>query len=291
MLIVGFNRVNDATDGADMQGQLVYAYVKMFADLLDTFSAAPEAELNRVGSEDGSSGTGKRPTSSKGKSSRAQKPKQLGARDMPSLNAMTSFLCGMLALLDATSEGHGQMFEGFAYCVLTKLGACLYTCVFGQSRGDGIEAEIMANNQTSGETTHDEPHLAAKQDSPELQQARMQAPYLLHLLTRLMTLAPTHLGSSMLTKTGKPRHIAAKNVSKASLAVHAREKLQRTLLKCTFGDRQDDALMDCLKMPGMPEKALPMPKVGEVDVREWFTEEVWRLVGWDVLSSSNEKVS
>ena len=37
-------------------------------------------------------------------------------------------------------------------------------------------------------------------------------------------------------------------------------------------------------MPSIGGTVLPVPKVKEVDVQDWFGEEVWRLLGWEILS-------
>ena len=41
-------------------------------------------------------------------------------------------------------------------------------------------------------------------------------------------------------------------------------------------------------MPALSEVAVPVPKIKEPEVFEWFNEEVWRLLGWDILSKDTE---
>ncbi|KAI7363852.1 hypothetical protein KC336_g21538, partial [Hortaea werneckii] len=128
-------------------------------------------------------------------------------------------------------------------------------------------------------------------DEPGLQQAKLEAPYLIHLLARLMNAAPAHLGAIISTKTGKPKQANNKGSMKGALVLAAKDRLQRTLINCMFGTEGVDAqspLMDCLKMPMAPSTPLPMPKVKEAEVQEWFKEEVWRLLGWEVLSKEGD---
>jgi hypothetical protein len=71
------------------------------------------------------------------------------------------------------------------------------------------------------------------------------------------------------------------------LATKAKESLQRTLVRCMFGTRDadnDNLLGDCLKLPPATFKPVPAPKVKSADVGQWFQEEVWRLLGWEILS-------
>lgn len=41
-------------------------------------------------------------------------------------------------------------------------------------------------------------------------------------------------------------------------------------------------------MPSIGDTVLPMPKIKEVEVSDWFQEEVWRALGWEILSKEGE---
>ena len=73
-----------------------------------------------------------------------------------------------------------------------------------------------------------------------------------------------------------------------SIAGNARERLQNTLLKAVFGD-EDPAFDYSLPAPKLsapifdPDNQGIAPP-GIKDTSEWFTQEVWRLLGWDILA-------
>lgn len=279
-LISGLNRLTNAADGAEVQGRVIYAYARMFSELIEALGEASSCEITKplAGSE-------QRPSTSKGKK-RSEHAKPANLKDRPTLNTLTAFLCGILDLLDPKVEAHANLFEAFAYTVLNKLGSRLYTLVFGHARAPTLEAEIARANEPD---KAEDPSQASTlhRNEVELQQAALEAPYLIHLLTRLMNAAPAHLGAIISTKTGKPKQANNKGSMKGALALTAKDRLQRTLVNCMFGiEGVDDQspLLDCLKMPTAPDTPLPMPKVKEVEVQEWFKEEVWRLLGWEVLS-------
>ncbi|KAI7226172.1 hypothetical protein KC330_g8909 [Hortaea werneckii] len=279
-LISGLTRLTNAANGPEVQGRVIYAYVRMFCELIEALAEASSREINKplaVPEE--------RPTTSKGKK-KSEHAKPANLKDRPVLNALTSFLCGILDLLDPNLEAHGSLFEGFTYAVLNKLGSRLYTLVFGHERGPTIEAEIARASEPD-EVEDPSQRSVLHRNEVELQQAKLEAPYLIHLLARLMNAAPAHLGAIISTKTGKPKQANNKGSMKGALALTAKDRLQRTLVNCMFGTEGVDdqsPLRDCVKMPAAPDTPLPMPKVKEAEVQEWFREEVWRLLGWEVLS-------
>ncbi|KAI7214889.1 sure-like protein [Hortaea werneckii] len=279
-LISGLNRLSNTADGAEVQGQAIYAYVRMFCKLIGALGEASSREITKplAGSEE-------RPSTSKGKK-KSEHAKPANIKDRPTLNALTAFFCGILDLLDPKVEAHSSLFEGFAYAVLNKLGSRLYTLIFGHARAPTLEAEMAKANEPD-ETEDPSQTSIPHRNEVELQQAKLEAPYLIHLLARLMNAAPAHLGAIISTKTGRPKQANNKGSMKGALALTAKDRLQRTLVNCMFGTEGVDdqsPLLDCLKMPAAPDTPLSMPKVKEAEVQEWFKEEVWRLLGWEVLS-------
>lgn len=283
-LISGLDRLTNAANGLESQGRVIYAYVRMFSELIEALGEASSREMTKpLAMSD------ERPSTSKGKK-KSEHAKPANLKDRPTLNALTAFLCGILDLLDPKVDAHGSLFEGFAFVVLNKLGSRMYMVVFGQARGPTLEAEIArANEPDEVEDPSQGPVLHQK--GLELQQAKLEAPYLIHLLTRLMNSAPAHLGAIISTKTGKPKQANNKGSMKGALALTAKDRLQKTLVNCMFGTEGVDEhspLLDCLKMPATPATPLSVPKVKEAEVQEWFKEEVWRLLGWEVLSKEGE---
>lgn len=286
-LAVGIKRLSQASRGEEFQGKVIYAYVHMFAELLNSLEQAADVEARRMRASDDACSVGKRPSTAKSKSKAVSKNAG-NLKDIQTLNAITAFLCSFVDQLDPQREVHRSLFEGFIYCALRQLGDRLYLCVFGHARRESIDAEIMISNRT--DEIEDEAISAQANDTGrlEVEKAKLEAPYLIRLFTRFMNSAPAHLGAMISTKTGKAKTSNNKGSMKGALAVTAKDRLQRTLLDCIFGTEgfgEDAELRDCLKMPGPGQgKKLDIPKVKETDVQEWYQEELWRLLGWEILA-------
>jgi hypothetical protein len=282
--MTGMRRLSQARDATETLGQAIYALVQMYSKLLDCLDAISTSEIRRAAVETSSPVKLKQASPSKAK---AKQQKQINIKDNAALNLLTKLLCSIIDSLDPKVDVHKSLYEGFAYVLLKRLGERLYLLIFGHAQGPTIEDEIAAYNEA--DEIEDIPEGAqANGKEKQLKVAKLEAPYLIHLLTQIMNAAPAHLGAAVLTRAGKPKQ-SVKGSMKGALAVDARERLQRTLINCMFGEEgSSDEFHDCLKMPTMKGPSLPMPKVKEPEVQEWFKEEVWRLLGWEILSREIE---
>jgi len=284
-LISGLDRLSHAEGGSEIQGSVIYAYVQMFAKLLDVFHDASGVELKRLTTNDVSTSASKSSSSTKQKA-KTKQLKTANMKDKPALSAITTFLLSLIDLIQVDTGFHQSLYEGIAYCVLDRLGARLYTTTFGHAQGATVADEITASCQTNDIEESSSPPAARAEEGTELQRAKIEAPYLIHLLTHIMNIAPAHLGATISKRTGRAKQANNKGSMKGALAIAAKERLQRTLVNCIFGTEgvdESDPFMDCLRMPVLNAPPLPMPKVKEVDVQDWFREEVWRLLGWEIL--------
>jgi hypothetical protein len=257
----------------------------MYSKLLQCLDAISTLEVRRSAVETSSSVKRKPASPSK---TEAKQQKQTNIKDNAALNLMTKLLCSVIDGLDPKIDVHKSLYEGFAYVVLKRLGERLYLLIFSHARGPTIEDEIAAYNEA--DEIEDVPEGIRLNDrDQQLKSAKVEAPYLIQLLIRIMNAAPAHLDAAVLTRAGKPKQ-AVKGSMKGALAIDTRERLQRTLVSCMFGEEggSDEEFHDCLKMPAMKGPALPMPKVKEPEVQEWFKEEVWRLLGWEILAREIE---
>jgi hypothetical protein len=55
-----------------------------------------------------------------------------------------------------------------------------------------------------------------------------------------------------------------------------------------FGEEDHDEFAEVLRKPGSLGAMPRITKMEEDDVGDWFSGEVWRLVGWDLLSRESE---
>ena len=276
LLLAGLRRLSQSRNSVGATGYVVYAYVQMYSSLLECLDALAAIEVRTSEAEVN--------TTTK---SKAKPHKQVAIKDSTAVNLFTRLLCGVIDALDSKSNAHKSLFEGLAYVVLKRLGLTLYLLVFGYARGESIADEIAAYNEA--DEIEDTPNnTPARSRADLLKPAKLEAPYFIHLLTRIMNAAPAHLDAVAMTTSGSPKK-AMKGSMKGAIAINARERLQRTLLQCMFGDGvEDDEFHECLMMPAMKSAPLPIPKIQEPEVRDWYKDEVWRLLGWEILSREIE---
>lgn len=300
-IMTGFARLTHVPGGPSMQGKVIYSVVVMFRDLLQGFTLLAKEEVAKADVRERTSFANAldtaRPVSSKNnKANRANASKPQYVEENPILSLYAKFLGRFIDGLDPKVEANKSIFEGCAYHLLSRVGETLYTINFGRPREENLEAEIMSAAQATTNEAIPSALSPIKQETPsdprsqEYRQSLLSAPYLLHLTNRLLTLAPAHFGPMSTTTKNNRAH---KGPLKGALALSAKECLQRTLINCTFGmegQGEDDGFCDFLKEPGEPEGGtiVNVPKVREEGVGEWFREELWKVLGWEILGKEGE---
>ncbi|EME86135.1 uncharacterized protein MYCFIDRAFT_82074 [Pseudocercospora fijiensis CIRAD86] len=277
-VIVAYSKLSPSSGIA---GKATHAVVLMFKDFLRDFELVSVGETKNAPDSDRDA-SASLPTKPKGK---AKAGHFTNIRSTPRLSLYANFLASTIDRLDPNNEMHKALYEGFAYCLLERLGDRLYTTVFGQRRAPTLEDEILRGAAVDTSNEGEAAKHSSSTSECEETQMRLEAPYLIHLLNRLMLSAPEFLGSS------KGRKNNAKSATKMSLSLSARESLQRTLVNCVFGVREegdDDLFKECLKMPHARMDSIPLPKIKEANVQDWFKDELWRLLGWEILAKEGE---
>lgn len=215
-------------------------------------------------------------------------PVSLPKESIPA-RSLAHFLIGLLGLLDKTNIVHQKLFDGFAFLLLEQVGKRLYYCTFGRHRSSNIEDELTPLLEPS--TPADRAH----QDS-EAFGTRLELKALVLILERTIGLAPHHMNPANSRATRSPdsnrlrRTLSMKTLPAAPkdrLSPIAKDRLQRTLVACMYGNKQDDEFLDVLTkpMPAMRLGTLPnVAKIDDKDVEQWYKEEIWRLVGWDIMA-------
>ncbi|TID18236.1 gb [Venturia nashicola] len=287
-------------------GATTYQYIKAFDTLLLAISSNCMliAQLNaqQIANDAPS------PSAAAKKSGEKKVQKSKTATKARIAQEIVSLLLALLTHLTPARQGpHTAFFEGILYLLLERTGKRLYLITFNRERGATLEDEMIDGPSPS----------AAQLGTVERQAISVEVKFLVQLLERAMSLAPSFLGSlsgvevpaksgrgaARVKFTGLPKRTAA-------LSISAKEKLQRTLVECMFGSAQlskrniskgndgnredeetededeqetNNEFIEVLRKPVFTGPVPQMPKVEEVDVPEWFTENVWKLVGWDVL--------
>jgi hypothetical protein len=282
-ILVAYGRLEASAEDGNTQGQAIYALVHVYRDLLATFSYLANWETRRAIATDSSV----QKTSAK---SKPKPPRLFNIKETPTLSIFINFLESIIDQLDPRRHAHKALFEGITFCILSRLGDRLHHTVFGHIRAPTLEAEIMLSNAVD-EIEDDGPSPPLPPHDDEQKQIRLEAPYLIHLLNHIMKAAPSHLGAILSARASKAKQTTGNVPKRGTLTVGAKDCLQRTLVNCIFGTEgvgEDDPLAYCLKMPVKPITSVTMPRIKEPEVQDWFKGEMWRLLGWDILSKEGE---
>jgi hypothetical protein len=199
--------------------------------------------------------------------------------------SLTGLFLELLGCLSPEEGGHFALFEGITYILLERCGSLLYTVEFGHTQPATIDEEIDRDQQTFGIDTQ----------TCEASAAAEEARYLLPVVKRIMAMArlfyrqpgePTKPNASKgpgatRSKSTVPNY---KSLAATKLALHAKEKLQQTLIHCIWSEHDEaNEFAECLRKPVFQGSLPQIPKGSCDDDPFWFRTEMWRLVGWEIL--------
>jgi hypothetical protein len=282
-ILTGYNSLSRLPGHESVMGQSVYAIAEMFQTFVTSLSDLSVLEASKESDVHGTA-SAKVNSRSKAAATRPKSAKVTKAKGNAALDHVTGFMAGIIDLLDHKVEATKDLFESLIFCLLDELGTALYISTFGKHRAETIEAEI-ASLLAADDTTLEE----AGERTPEQQHVDLLAPYLIHLLARAMSITPLYFETVGESRRPKNKPLGMRTSIKGVLAIQAKESLQRTLVRCMFGTSggdNDNLLGECLKLTPPTFKPVPVPKVKSADVGQWFREEVWRLLGWEILSNA-----
>ena len=200
------------------------------------------------------------------------------------IGAFCHLLATMILSLDPVRADQQDLLEGYMYVLLRYIGRTLGVFVFKDLKSNP-EIRVDKSKLLLPDSLHHTPIDSADFAVQELV-AVWESKHLLWVLDRVMAFVERHnLGFGAETETASADSMAGSPARffQTRILKQVRDKLQSTLLMGVFGNN-DPAFQGSLKMP--PE--LPMPDIPaesshDVNPGEWFTQEIWRLVGWDML--------
>lgn len=263
LVIVALDRLEEDSPGSRRSGLVIFECVKLVSAALDAIRLAARHAAWKKGTS----------------SSQETIKESVGARSIAHL------LATFIGQLEKDSAIHHKLFDGIAYVLLERIGDELYYCTFEHERSATIEESIAPPPKST------DPHEIARQ-ATDAAAIRLEVKALIIILERVMGVAPLHSNEQVAkkSKTALARTMSLKNVSstRVKLSSLAQERLQRTLITCTFGHQVDDDFKDILTKPVSMGRAPPAPKIKDEDVPEWYQSQVWRLVGWEILEKDGE---
>lgn len=277
-VLVGLTKLIECTDELGPVSLVVCELADMFKTVLVTIESAARHTAQH------------RPLQKiESKKNKEKAPVQVIKESAPA-RALAHLLIGLLGFLEKTNPVHQQIFDGFVYLLLERVGRQLFYCTFGRHRNSTVESDIKP--QAEPRSVEE-----AQKREDEALATHLEVKALILVLERAMGLAPNHMNlqTSNISRNQKKlgRTLSLKNLpaaSRARLSPVAKDRLQRTLVACMYGDKADDEFLDVLTKP-VPSMRLGslqnVARVEDKDVEEWYKKEVWRLVGWDVLAKES----
>ena len=249
-LIDGLKTVPQKKGQNSVAEQVIHNYTTIFEGLLDLIASVSETSIS-------SGRNDLLETMSYGVATQ-----QPSSEAQPIKTRLGRLFITMTSQLDTKLSIHKSILEGILYLLLDRVGALLRTILFD-------EDEASPRNQ-----------LGNKRPQPDFD---TEAPVLIWILERLMAL----LECSFVDMRGRrpvTRHMATEK-SGPYLTSKMKARLQNTLLQAIFQD--DNAnFQDRFLPPAVPSVELgSQPEAAaSVDVKVWFRQEVFRIVGREVLS-------
>ncbi|RAK99455.1 uncharacterized protein BO80DRAFT_426446 [Aspergillus ibericus CBS 121593] len=195
--------------------------------------------------------------------------------DDESATHMSLLLSKMAFSLDTTCLSERNVLEGFLLVLLNRIGKLLCLFVFQDLRVRPdlrMDAAKFPLPEGLKETELNESSLPA---------AAMEAKFLIWPLERILKV----LDDVPSISSSDPSQSQS-----TQFTTKVKEKLQSTLLHSVFG--RDSLWPEVLQLPVQPdgrdlEKLRSCSQIPEQSVPDWFVQEVWRLIGWEMLAKDN----
>lgn len=182
-------------------------------------------------------------------------------------------VAGMLLTSTTVITKYENVFEGYLFVLLRRVGTVLSAIEFN---------EMVSNPELQASETQlplPDGLVRTGSDAVSFQASQLEAIHLAWLLEKAVALVYSLSTKSTFSVSDEPK---TSGNQRESLLRFTKKKMQGTLLKAVF--REDEPLfLDSLKRPE-PNKISLADTQDELDA-EWFSREVWRLLGWDILES------
>lgn len=284
-LLKALDKANQTAQDRGRQGHVIYSYIEILRDLLAQICilAVSQDRTKNPGPRRSANGRFTPNPSRNPASALPPSPPDKTALKLSNL------LLALTSALDTAIAADNAILEGFLFFLLTRVGAALKVFVFGSDCDDFLSPSPSIEAKAA----------SFEQDEKE---AEAQAPYLVYLLDRLIPLAPlgshprSRVSSISLTPPPAPPTTppAPRVAPQHSLTKLPATALQSTLLHAVFRSRAEASEFAEALPPPLPteelldaeysQHMLGQENAGGGAVADWFKMEVWRIVGWNVLS-------
>jgi hypothetical protein len=203
----------------------------------------------------------------------------LSEQSEKALSAFSHTLAFMILSLDPLGREQRNLLEGFLFFLLEHVGRILGLFVF---------RDLRSNRELRVDPTKLPLPDSVDRDSIDNARLREQAlaaefesKYLVWMVDRAVAFISRH---NLAAEANAPASVTA--LPSSRLLELSKSRLQSTLVKGVFG-ADDPVSKSALRPPAMPSTAEINVSSAPQDMNpgEWFTQELWRLLGWDILSN------
>ncbi|EQL37704.1 hypothetical protein, variant [Blastomyces dermatitidis ER-3] len=287
LLLQTLNKLSDSDDAGSGIGVLTYHIIQLFQKTLGhmhQYIISKGKESIAQGIPAGKKGKQR----SKTKMTKTPASPLITSDEELTLNLFSHFLASMILSLNPVKPQENSLLEGFLFSILEKVGRTLCLFVFKELYSNSDLRLNPAKLPMPG--NFDKEYPARGEMAIAQRAAECEARHLIWILERAIAFTdqferPSDVinGDLVLPETTLPKGPPSEGILQ-----RAKTKLQNTLLKGIFGENEPK-FRDSLKVPEKPSYSLPEVSSGRsfdsaaTDPAEWFTQEVWRLIGWDVL--------
>lgn len=261
--------LSGAEDGMKSSNRVIYHIVHLYESTMNALEQWCKAKSEHT-----------QPAKQKHAASNKKiKDKQLPCFNMNTDNEvstqMVRLLNAMASSLNPGCPGHQDLLEGFLFILLSRVGKLLCLFVFQDLKlRPDLRTDFTKLPLPRGLTELDIDHRS-------LCSAEMEAKCLVWLLKRALAILHSFTSSSSSECRDSDGSI--------SFTAKVKERLQSTLLQAVFGT--DSTWEKPLERPALTDedlRNLRLPSQNpDQSVPDWFTQEVWKLLGWEILVNSN----
>ncbi|OQD86515.1 hypothetical protein PENANT_c007G07275 [Penicillium antarcticum] len=255
----GLHKLSRKEDEKQHRGQITYYLVGLFESTMTAFTQHCTAISKQKSTTE---------TANDSVDGSAAQPQQNINKRNPHTEdeiatCLADLLCTVALSLDISRTEDQQVMEGFLSLVLDRVGKMLALYVFHDLR---LPMSISPRMTFPGGLE------AMADENLTPNDAQLEAKFLIRLLGRMMD-------------SGSAKSISDAQATR-SFVQNARTRVQNTLLRAVFG-HDDKLFRDGLQRPKTPpSQAIDANETNQEGFADWFTQELWRVVGWDVLRSA-----
>ncbi|KAK2804232.1 hypothetical protein FQN51_002321 [Onygenales sp. PD_10] len=288
VILRALNKLSDNDQKCSGIGVITYHLVKFFQRALDHLHQYAVSKVKaKAAQEKGSNKKSKQ--RSRTKTTKTSAPNSTGndtEEEEGTLKAFSHLIATMILSLNPIRPEENNLLEGFLYAVLEHVGKTLCLFVFKELHSN--PALRLNSEKLPMPGNFNELNLCADKIDIAQRAAGLEARHLVWILERAIAFTDQFEKPPAIPTSGDWGP-AASNKSPPGILESVKVKLQNTLLKGIFGEEGRE-FNNSLKLPEMPSYSVADGDLSrwsyadaETDPSEWFTQEIWRLVGWDVL--------